>query len=186
MERKKGIKWRRDIISRKDETKKGKKGEREEGPCIYGTLCAELPNGGIRLACEVHRGETSSHTLKQKLKGCLEAHSTRRGTIKDTLRPAASTHTNLIPFMFLSFHIFFQKMKTILLWWEWECFSCTKMWHVWHFAFQTANYIVWDAPCSGVLMVVVCLGIPIMLLRDRSWIFFWFGPSGAPQNDTGE
>lgn len=88
--------------------KRGKR-EREEGPCIYGTLCAELLNRGIRLACEVHRGETSSHTLKQKLKGCLEAHSTRRGTIKDTLRPAASTHNNLIPFMFLSFHIFSQK-----------------------------------------------------------------------------
>lgn len=72
--------------------KKGGGREREEGPCIYETLCAELLNRGIRLACEVHRGETSSHTLKQKLKGCLEAHSTRRGTIKDTLRPVAFTH----------------------------------------------------------------------------------------------
>lgn len=31
-----------------------------------------------------------------------------------------------------------------------------------------------------------CVYVPIMLLRDRSWILFWFGPSGAPQNDTGE
>lgn len=91
------------------EKKKRGKREREEGPCIYGTLCAELLNRGIRLACEVHRGETSSHTLKQKLKGCLEAHSTRRGTIKDTLRPAASTHTNLIPFMFFEFSHFLSK-----------------------------------------------------------------------------
>lgn len=38
----------------------------------------------------------------------------------------------------------------------------------------------------ALVLIVMCTIVPIMLLRERSWILFWFGPSGAPQNDTGE
>lgn len=129
----------------------------------------------ITLACVVHWGGTSSHTWK-KLKGSPEADITLR---------FSKIYEKIWKLQFLHiFEVFTFPSKTqsyTMVWKHQEVFASQEM--------IDKTFSLWNTrPCLSrhqMVMSKICF-IPIMVLRERSWTLFWFGPSGAPQNDTGE